>query len=85
MSKKKVILIRTNANKDIGLGHLKRTTLLAKKFSKKYEIIFILDKYEEHVEKFNLYKKIYIYKDNEEFKIKTEIKKIPINASRIYL
>jgi len=76
MSKKKVILIRTNANKDIGLGHLKRTTLLAKKFSKKYEIIFILDKYEEHVEKFNLYKKIYIYKDNEEFKIKTEIKKI---------
>jgi len=76
MSKKKAILIRTNASKDIGLGHLKRTTLLAEKFSKKYEIIFILDKYEKQIEKFNSYKKIYIYKNNQEFKIKTEITKI---------
>lgn len=63
----KTILIRTNFNKDIGLGHLFRMKNLAERFSKKDKIIFILDKKELIVEKILKFQCIYLYKGNNKF------------------
>jgi len=63
----KTILIRTNFNKDIGLGHLFRMKRLAERFSKKNKIIFILDKKELIAEKILKFQCLYLYKGNKKF------------------
>ena len=47
-----MIAIRTNFNKEVGLGHIFRMRILAKELSKKSKLIFFLDKYDELIEKF---------------------------------
>ena len=66
---KKLILVRTNFNKYIGLGHIYRTKKLSLEFeSKNYEIIYLLDKFSSLDEKIIKYKKIYLYLNNKKYK-----------------
>ena len=66
---KKLILVRTNFNKYIGLGHIYRTKKLSLEFeSKNYEIIYLLDEFSSLDEKIIKYKKIYLYLNNTKYK-----------------
>jgi len=56
-----VVLVRTNFNNKVGLGHLFRMKHLAKKLSKKNEVIFILDKKNTITEKIIDFQCIYLY------------------------
>ena len=67
--RKKLILVRTNFNNNIGLGHIYRTKKLSLEFeSKNYQIIFLLDKFNYLDKKVIKYKKIYLYPNNKKFK-----------------
>ena len=62
-----MIAIRTNFNKEVGLGHIFRMRILAKELSKKSKLIFFLDKYDELIEKILNYDCEYIYKKGQKF------------------
>lgn len=61
------ILIRTNFNKKIGLGHLFRMKRIAERFNKKNKIIFVLDKKELIAEKIIKFQCIYLYEGSKKF------------------
>lgn len=62
------IIIRTNFNEKVGLGHIFRMKNLAKELSKNSRLTFYLDKYSELAEKILNYNFEYLYKKNEKFK-----------------
>lgn len=64
----KQYLIRTNANKKIGLGHLSRSLSYAKFLKKNNCKIFIDKKSRKLTEKFKNYNVNYLYKKNDKFK-----------------
>lgn len=64
----KNVIIRTNFNKNIGLGHLFRMKLLAEKLSKKAKITFYLDHYDKIIKKVIKFDCIFLYKKNEHFR-----------------
>ena len=84
---RKVIAVRVNYSQLVGLGHLYRMLRFVKTLSKKYRIIFFIDKKKDLiVKKFN-YEFIEVYEGNNKFKseiedakkIKRLIKKLKIN------
>ena len=58
------IIIRTNFNEKIGLGHIFRMKNLAKELSKSSKLTFYLDEYNELAEKILDYDFEYLYKKN---------------------
>ena len=84
----KNVIIRTNFNKNIGLGHLFRMKLLAEKLSKKAKITFYLDHYDKIIKKVIKFDCIFLYKKNEHFRnqhldaliLKKKIKSINVNC-----
>ena len=62
--KKRKLIIRSNVNKHVGMGHVMRVTNICKKFEKKFQIIFVLDQELSNLSKINDYEKIYLYKKN---------------------
>ena len=66
---KKNLIIRTNFNSKIGLGHLFRTKILAKNFEQqKYKIIYALDYKVENKNLLN-YEYFYLYSKNKKFTV----------------
>jgi spore coat polysaccharide biosynthesis predicted glycosyltransferase SpsG len=66
------IIIRTNFNEKIGLGHIFRMKNLAKELSKSSKLTFYLDEHNELTEKILDYDFEYLYKKNEKFKSQKE-------------
>jgi len=63
----KTVIIRTNISDKVGLGHLFRMKNLAKELSKKYKVIFLLDKNEKIIRKIINFECFFLYKKNEVF------------------
>jgi spore coat polysaccharide biosynthesis predicted glycosyltransferase SpsG len=72
----KILFARCNVNENVGMGHIIRTTEICKTLSKKFKIIFLLDKYNHKIETINNFQKIYLYKKNEKFSYKSETLKL---------
>ena len=62
------IIIRTNFNEKVGLGHIFRMKNLAKELSKNSKLTFYLDKHSDLAEKILNYNFEYLYKKKEKFK-----------------
>ena len=67
------IIIRTNFNEKVGLGHIFRMKNLAKELSKNSRLTFYLDKYSELAEKILNYNFEYLYKKMKNLKVKKTI------------
>lgn len=79
VEKVKNIFFRINFNKKIGLGHLLRMLILAKKINSKDKVFFLVDKISFKISKNKIFKNIIfieLYKNTSYISYKTDVQKI---------